>query len=155
MKLTAFTDYALRVLIYLAAQPQRRATIAEIAAAFDVKENHLTKVAHFLGRNGLLRNVRGRGGGLTLAREASAIVVGQVVRLTEGAAVPAQCFGDAPGSCRIACQCRLRDALGRAVAAFYAVLDDCTLADLVREQPALAMLLGTARPLTRIHVPMP
>ncbi|MGA0610942.1 Rrf2 family transcriptional regulator [Caldimonas sp. KR1-144] len=155
MKLTAFTDYALRVLIYLAAQPQRRATIAEIAAVFDVKENHLTKVAHFLGRNGLLHNVRGNGGGLELAREPQAIVVGQVVRLTEGAAMPAQCFGDAPGACRIARQCRLRDALGRAVDAFYAVLDDCTLEDLVHEQPALGVLLRPGRPVARIHVPLP
>ena len=84
MKLTSFTDYSLRVLIFLAAQPGRRATIAEIATAFDVKENHLTKVVHFLGQVGLLTNVRGKGGGLDLARAPKDIVIGDVVRETEG-----------------------------------------------------------------------
>ena len=79
MKLTAFTDYSLRVLIFLAADPDRRATIAEIATAFDVKENHLTKVVHFLGKQGWLCTVRGKGGGLGLARPADTISVGQVV----------------------------------------------------------------------------
>src|SRR5690606_38287290 len=70
MKLTTFTDYSLRVLIYLAAQPGRRATISEVASAYGVSENHLVKVVHFLGRQGWLRNVRGKGGGLELGRPA-------------------------------------------------------------------------------------
>ena len=82
MKLTAFTDYSLRVLIYLAAQPQQRATIAEIATAFDVSENHLTKVVHCLGKNGWLANVRGKGGGLELAMPPELIGVGAGVRPT-------------------------------------------------------------------------
>ena len=86
MKLTAFTDYSLRVLIYLAAEPERRATIAEISAAFDIKENHLTKVVHHLGKRGWVETVRGKGGGLMLARPARDIGIGRVVRDTEGAA---------------------------------------------------------------------
>jgi Rrf2 family nitric oxide-sensitive transcriptional repressor len=144
MKLTVFTDYSLRVLIYVAAQPGRRVTIAEIATAFDVKENHLTKVVHFLGKAGLLANVRGKGGGLSLGRAAKDIVIGEVVRATEGQAEPAECFGEQPDRCRIARICRLRGVMQRAVAAFYAVLDDCTLAELV-DQPALVRVLMTPR----------
>jgi Rrf2 family nitric oxide-sensitive transcriptional repressor len=140
MKLTAFTDYSLRVLIFLAAQPGRRATIAEIATAFDVKENHLTKVVHFLGKVELLANVRGKGGGLGLAKRPEEIVIGQVVRQTEGVSHPVDCFSDA-GDCCIARVCRLRGVLGEAVKAFYNVLDAYTLADLVHNRNALAKVL--------------
>lgn len=141
MKLTAFTDYSLRVLIYLAAQPGRRATIAEIAASFAVSEHHLTKVVHFLGKNGWLATVRGKGGGLGLAQSPEAISVGAVVRQTEGAAMPAECFGIEGGHCSIARICRLRGVLAEAVDAFQAVLDRYTLADLTRDGPALAQVL--------------
>ena len=83
MKLSTFTDYSLRLLMYLAAEPQRRATIAEVAAAFDISAHHLTKVAHVLGRDGWLANVRGHGGGLALALPPRQIVIGAVVRRTE------------------------------------------------------------------------
>jgi len=141
MRLTAFTDYSLRVLIFLAAEPGRRATISEIATAFGVKENHLTKVVHFLGKAGLLANVRGKGGGLDLAQAPEDVVVGQVVRLTEGAALPAECFGEGGGDCCIVRSCRLRGVLREAVDAFYLVLDAYTLADLVSNRKALAPLL--------------
>jgi Rrf2 family transcriptional regulator, nitric oxide-sensitive transcriptional repressor len=144
MKLTTFTDYSLRVLIYLAAEPQRRATIAEIAAAFRISEHHLTKVAHFLGRGGWLANVRGHGGGLEPARPAAQIGIGQLVRETEGQDLPASCFGEAE-RCTIAPVCRLRGVFGAAVEAFYGVLDNCTLADLVQNQAALAPLLFVER----------
>ena len=149
MKLTTFTDYSLRTLIYLAAQPDRRATIAEIAAAFDISENHLTKVVHFLGKCGWLTNVRGKGGGLSLAMDADAICVGDVVRHTEGAALPAECFAEEGGHCAITSVCRLRKVLGDAVEAFYAVLDCYTLADVARNQRALAGILFVERPADR------
>jgi len=142
MKLTAFTDYSLRVLIYLAAEPGRRATISEIASSFAVSENHLTKVVHFLGKQGWLSTVRGKGGGLALALAAEAISVGQVVRDTEGAALPAECFEPNGGHCAIARCCRLRGVLAEAVEAFYAVLDRYTLADLVRNPQAIVRLLN-------------
>jgi Rrf2 family nitric oxide-sensitive transcriptional repressor len=141
MRLTAFTDYSLRVLIFLAAEPGRRATIGEIAKAFGVKENHLTKVVHFLGKAGLLANVRGKGGGLDLAQAPEDIVVGTVVRLTEGEALPAECFGEDGGHCSIVRSCRLRGVLGEAVDAFYLVLDAYTLEDLVSNRKTLAPLL--------------
>jgi len=143
MKLTAFTEYSLRVLIYLAAQPQQRATIAEVAGAFEISENHLTKVVHFLGKGGWLANVRGKGGGLELAMPPELVGVGNVVRETEGAALPAECFGDDGGHCSIADICRLRGVLGEAIGAFYSVLDRYTLADLVHNRQSLAKVLFT------------
>ncbi len=145
MRLTAFTDYSLRVLIYLATQPGRRATIDEIANAFRIKRNHLTKVVQFLGRQGLLTNVRGKGGGLDLACEPGAIGVGDVVRRTEGAAVPAECFGDKAPHCRIVRQCGLRGVLREAVDAFQLVLDAYTLEDLVANRAALAKVMFVER----------
>lgn len=141
MRLTTFTDYSLRVLIYLAAEPGRRATVAEIATAFDVSEHHLTKVVHFLGREGWLATVRGKGGGLGLAMLPEDIVIGHVVRATEGAAMPAECFGETPDNCSIARICRLRGVLREAVEAFHAVLDGYTLADLVYNRTTLTRAL--------------
>jgi Rrf2 family nitric oxide-sensitive transcriptional repressor len=147
MKLTAFTDYSLRVLIYLAAQPKRRATIAAIASSFEVSENHLTKVVHFLGKAGWLANVRGKGGGLELAMPPELIVIGQVVRETEGGAVPAECFATGGGQCCIASICRLSGVLDEAVKAFYAALDRYTLADLVENRQALARVMFAGEPM--------
>ncbi len=146
MKLTSFTDYSLRVLIYLAAEPTRRATIAEIATAFDVSENHLTKVVHFLGKEGLLATVRGKGGGMGLARAAEQINVGDVVRRTEGTDMTAECFDPLTNRCTIAPICRLQGVLREAVAAFYAVLDAHTLQDLVENRELLSPVLFATRP---------
>ncbi len=151
MKLTAFTDYSLRVLIYLASRPGQRATIAEISTAFGVSENHLTKVVHFLGKTGWLANVRGNGGGLSLGELPERIGIGEVVRRTEGHAVVAECF-DEGGSCCIAPVCRLRGVLGAAMKAFYAVLDRYSLADLAANREQLATILfvsHAARPADR------
>jgi Rrf2 family nitric oxide-sensitive transcriptional repressor len=141
MRLTTFTDYSLRVLIYLAAQPAERATIAQVAASFQVSENHLVKVVHFLGKQGWLTNVRGKGGGLELGMAPEAMIVGRVVRETEGLTQLAECFGDTDGDCAIAPDCRLRGVLGEAVGAFYDVLDQYTLADLVNNRQQLAQVL--------------
>lgn len=142
MKLTAFTDYSLRVLIYLATDPAQRATIAEIAASFGVSEHHLVKVVHFLGQQGWIETMRGKGGGIRLAMPPTAITVGRVVRDTEGPAVPAECFAAEGGACVIGACCRLRGVLGEAVRAFYAALDRHTLADLARNRQALASVLS-------------
>lgn len=141
MKLTAFTDYSLRVLIYLAAEPQRRATIADICAAFDIKANHLTKVVHHLAKSGWVTTVRGKGGGLTLARPADEIRVGYIVREAEGQAMPAECFAAEESNCAIAACCRLKGVLAEALNAFYAVLDRYTLADITRNREQLAGIL--------------
>lgn len=141
MRLTAFTDYSLRVLIYLAADTTRRATIAEIAQSFGISENHLVKVVHFLGRQGWISTVRGKGGGILLAMAPDQVNVGRVVRDTEGAALPAECFSDGGGNCLISDVCRLKGVLGEAVGAFYAVLDRYTLADIARNRQALGKVL--------------
>lgn len=141
MRLTSFTDYSLRVLIFLAAEPGRRGTIAEIAQAFDISENHLMKVVHLLGREGLLANVRGKSGGLQLAQPPRSINVGKVVRITEGRPLPAECFDADRNACVITPVCKLRGVLSDAVKAFYAVLDRYTLEDLARNRNALAPLL--------------
>ena len=141
MRLTAFTDFSLRVLIHLAADPTRRATIAEISAAFGVKENHLTKVVHHLGRHGWIETIRGKGGGLALARPAAEIVVGHVVRDTEGDALLAECFAAGDVGCPIASCCRLSGVLAEAAAAFHAVLDRYTLADITGNRHELSRLL--------------
>jgi Rrf2 family nitric oxide-sensitive transcriptional repressor len=140
MRLTSFTDYSLRVLMFLAAEPDRRATIAEIAQGFAISKNHLMKVVHFLGQQGLLANVRGKGGGLQLARAPEKITLGSVVRATEDS-LPAECFDRESNTCCIAPACELKAVLGEAVKAFYAVLDRHTLADVVRNPKALAKIL--------------
>ena len=141
MKLTTFTDYSLRMLMYLAVEPPRRATIAQIAEAFGISESHLTKVAHHLGRHGWLANVRGKGGGLQLALAPGQIGVGAVVRVCEGGEGPAACFGAQPSDCVIGAVCRLRGMLDEALRAFYLVLDRYTVADLARDPQALVRLL--------------
>ena len=137
MRLKVFTDYSLRMLIFLASKPARRATIAEIAAAFGISESHLAKVSHRLGKAGILANIRGKGGGLRLAREPRDIRVGAIVRLTEGLAHAAECF-ETDNTCCIAPVCGLRFVLDDAVAAFYAVLDDLT-----HNRRMLSQVLGT------------
>jgi Rrf2 family nitric oxide-sensitive transcriptional repressor len=141
MRLTTFTDYSLRVLIYAATAPAGRATIAEVAASFGISQHHLVKVVHLLGRLGVLENTRGRNGGFKLARPAAAINVGEVIRATEGDAVPAECFAPEGGSCPITGTCRLERALHEAVEAFHAVLDRYTLADLVGNRKTLVAIL--------------
>ncbi len=149
MRLTTFTDYSLRVLMYVAAHPDGRATIAEVAGAYEISEHHLTKVVHFLGKEGFLVNLRGRGGGLRLARAAAAINVGDVVKLTEGGDIPAECFERESNCCAITADCRLKHALAEAVDAFYATLRRYTLEDVVKNRKALGKVLFVASPVRK------
>jgi Rrf2 family nitric oxide-sensitive transcriptional repressor len=129
MHLTRFTDYSLRTLIYVGLQGERRASIAEIARAYAISEHHLNKVVHHLGQIGLLETVRGRNGGIRLARPAEQIRIGAVVREVEGHMAVMECRGTEP--CAIAGVCVLERALWEGLAAFLAVLDKYTLADLL------------------------
>lgn len=131
MKLTAHTDYALRVLMALAVMNDRIVTIEEIATRHRVSKNHLMKVAQTLVGLGLVRSVRGRSGGLTLARDSGEIRVGVVVRALENEVAIVACLGEAPATCILSGACRLTAALGKAMDAFFAELDQLTLADLV------------------------
>ena len=142
MQLTRYSDYSLRVLIFLAVEPGRLVTIEEIARGYDVSKAHLMKVVHQLGLRGYVETVRGRGGGLRLARPAEEIAVGDVLRSTEESMALVECFGPTSGGCAIEPACGLRPVLQEALAAFLAVLDAYTLADLVaRRRKPLARLL--------------
>ncbi|HET7729026.1 MAG TPA: Rrf2 family transcriptional regulator [Usitatibacter sp.] len=141
MKLTAFTDYSLRVLIHVATAPEGRTTIAEVAQAYGISEHHLVKVVHLLGREGFLVNTRGRGGGLRLAAPARSISVGRVVRATEGVDVPVECFDSEHDTCAISGSCRLAGVLDEAMKAFYRVLDAHSLEDLVANRKQLVSIL--------------
>lgn len=130
MRLTSFSDYALRVLMYAAAHEDRLITIDEVARVYAISRTHLMKVVNVLTRAGYLRAVRGRSGGLALAVAPKEIGLGDVLRLTEPDFALVECFGDA-GQCAITSCCRLRPILAEALAAFTVTLDRYTLADLV------------------------
>jgi Rrf2 family transcriptional regulator, nitric oxide-sensitive transcriptional repressor len=137
MRLTVFSDYTLRVLMYLALDRTRLATIPEIAAAYGISENHLMKVVHQLARAGVVESVRGKGGGVRLARAPEEIRLGEVVRASEGDTPIVECLSGKPSSCRISSPCRLKGILVDAFAALYDSLDEHTLADLVETPRAL------------------
>jgi Rrf2 family nitric oxide-sensitive transcriptional repressor len=126
MRLTTFTDYTLRVLIYLALNPDRFVTITEIAGAYNISANHLMKVTQHLAAGGDIITLRGPRGGLRLARAAEAIRIGDIVRRAEPVTAPLPWGGR-----MIQSECVLPAVLDRAMAAFMAVLDACSLADLV------------------------
>ncbi|EPX80665.1 RrF2 family transcriptional regulator [Litoreibacter arenae] len=141
MQLDKFTDYGLRVLIYLRLCGARKASVAEIAAKFELSEHHLSKVATALVAEGFARSTRGRAGGLSLAKPAQDIRIGAVVRsLTRNLSV-AECFAG-NGACAIMPACGLRGPLAEAQDAFFAVLDGYSLEDVSGQGPALARLLG-------------
>lgn len=130
MRLSAFSDYSLRVLMYLGVQTERLATIAEIAAVHGISESHLMKVVHRLGRCGYIETLRGKGGGMRLARAPREIVLGDVLRQTESDFALAECFADG-ATCRIQGACGLHAILNEALSALFLVLDGYTLADLL------------------------
>jgi Rrf2 family nitric oxide-sensitive transcriptional repressor len=145
MRLTVYTDYSLRLLIYLALKREGGlATIEEVAAAYGISRHHLTKVAHQLGRLGYVETVRGRKGGIRLARPPAAIGLGEVVRRAEPDFAYVPCFGPVDAPCAIRPCCRLRGAMLRARAAFLDALDGHTLADLARPRARLRAALMPA-----------
>ena len=141
MRLTAFTDYTIRTLMYLALRPGRLVTINDISEAYGISNNHLMKVVHQLAVSGDVATVRGQRGGLRLGRPATAINLGAVVRRVEPDLRIAPCFGQVE-SCTIQADCVLEKALQEALTAFLGVLDRYTLADLAARPTALAALLG-------------
>lgn len=146
MRLTRFTDYALRSLIFLGLRGEEGGRIREIAEHYGISEHHLTKVIQELARAGFVQTVRGRGGGLRLARPPEAIGVGAVVRALEEDLSLVECF--APGSrCVIRRSCGLKGVLGEALEAFLAVLDRYTLADLLGPEAQLRRALRLLEPL--------
>ena len=146
MRLTTFTDYTLRVLIYLGAHQRegRLATIGDVAAAYGISENHLMKIVHHLARQCYVETTRGKGGGMQLARAPERINIGEVVRGAEEDLAVVECFKQGNFECPIAPACELRGLLGRAMNAFFDVLDGQTLADLLRPQQQLIRIFRGA-----------
>jgi Rrf2 family nitric oxide-sensitive transcriptional repressor len=142
MRLTVYTDYAMRVLMYLAVHPEPKPTIGEISSSYGISRNHLMKVVYELGLAGYIETVRGKNGGLLLARQPQDIGLGELIRQTEPDMALVPCFDPVNSPCAITPACRLRGALHQARAAFLEVLDGYTLAELVGNRPALEHLLG-------------
>lgn len=141
MRLSTFSDYSLRVLMYLGGQDDRLVTIAEIADVHCISKSHLMKVVHQLGLNGQIETVRGKGGGMRLARPANQIVVGDVIRQSESDFALAECFAG-QSTCRIQGGCCLPAILNEALSAMFLVLDGYTLADLLAAPQGLVPVLA-------------
>jgi Rrf2 family transcriptional regulator, nitric oxide-sensitive transcriptional repressor len=141
MRLTLYTDYSLRVLLYLVVDPEHTATIAEIATSYGISRNHLVKVVNNLVRLGYVRSTRGRSGGLRLNASPGAVTVGEVVRRTEHDFRFVECFDPATNTCPIAGVCRLESVLYEARKAFFSTLDRYSLADFAKPQAGLLRIL--------------
>lgn len=169
MRLSEYTDYTLRVLMYCARNRQRLVTINELAEQHGLSKGHLMKVVNDLARQGLIETTRGRGGGLRLAQEPGAIRVGDVVRASETDFRLVECFDPGTNACTLTPDCRLKHLFGAALRGYFQALDGATLADLTepapgsqsrsggpsaRSKPAVAMTLpASKRPLRPAKAP--
>lgn len=146
MRLTLFTDYALRVLMFLGLKRGEFATIREIAERYRISENHLMKVVHQLGKDGFLETVRGRQGGIALARSPAEINIGDIVRRYEDDLRLVECFDRRTNTCPIAGACSLSGVFDDALRAFLDALDRKTLADILKSSPSIARRLSLTPP---------
>jgi len=135
LRLTRFSDYAVRVMLFLAAHPDRLCSIAEIAKAYDISQNHLMKVVSDLAGNGYIQSLRGRSGGIRLARSAGEINIGRLIRHTEGQIDLVGC-----AECKLAGACHLPGPLDLALNAFFAVLERYSLADALGDGGGVRLL---------------
>jgi Rrf2 family transcriptional regulator, nitric oxide-sensitive transcriptional repressor len=142
MHITQHTDYALRVLIFLASNEHRLATIQEISERFQVSRAHLMKVVNQLIRNGFVEGIRGKGGGLRLARPAPDIAVGDVIRKMETDLALVECFNE-ESRCLLTANCQLKGVLADALGAFFASLDRVPLSQILG--PAQRQMLFVPR----------
>lgn len=142
MRMTSHTDYALRMLVYVAMRPGRTCTVDDVAKTYGLSRNHLLKVAQRLGRLGYVETIRGRAGGVRLGAPADSINIGALVRATEEDFSVVECLQKRESGCIISPACKLKGMFSEATAAYLAVLDKYTLADAIRNRTALAALLG-------------
>ncbi|EDY82390.1 rrf2 family protein (putative transcriptional regulator) [Verrucomicrobiia bacterium DG1235] len=138
MELTKFTDYSLRMLLYLGLNEERLVSLTEIADAYSISKNHLVKISAHLSQNGIVAATRGKGGGIRLAKQPHEINIGTVVRSTEGHTPLVECFDPENNRCCITKNCTLKSVLKKAEKAFYAELDQHTLQDLLKNRKGLA-----------------
>jgi Rrf2 family transcriptional regulator, nitric oxide-sensitive transcriptional repressor len=140
MRLTDYTDYSLRTLMFLGMHRDRLVTIQDIADTYGISKSHLMKVVHQLGLSGLVETIRGRSGGLRLGKEPEDINIGDVVRGTEPDFMMVECFSRDMNECILSPSCELQDVLRRATNAYLDVLSGVTLADLLRNSNSLRRL---------------
>jgi Rrf2 family nitric oxide-sensitive transcriptional repressor len=151
MRLTDYTDYTLRVLMFCALKPERSITIAELATSHAISKNHLMKIVNDLARQGLLQTTRGRGGGLRLLKPAAEINIGAVVRSTETDFRMVECFDANNNSCTLTAHCQLKQVIASALKSYLAELDKVTLADILPPKPSADSQAGISRvPLSAI-----
>ena len=142
MRLTLYTDYSLRVLLFLGTkEPGALSTIKEISDAYGISKNHLMKVSHELGKMGYVETIRGRGGGIRLAKRPEEIGIGEVVRQTEEDFYLVDCFNPESIGCVISPVCNLKGALNKALHAYITVLDEYKLSDFLHNKQEIAALL--------------
>ena len=142
MRLTLYTDYSLRVLLFLGAkEPDALSTIKEISDAYGISKNHLMKVSHELGKMGYVETIRGRGGGIRLAKRPEEIGIGEVVRQTEEDFYLVDCFNPESIGCVISPVCNVKGALNKALHAYITVLDEYKLSDFLHNKQEIAALL--------------
>lgn len=152
MRLTTYTDYALRTLLYLGGNRERLVTIQDIADAHDIAKNHLTKVVHQLGILGYVESLRGRNGGLKLGKEPDQINIGAVVRSTEPDFHMAECFDPQKNFCMLSTACSLKGVLSSATAAYLQVLDGVTLETLMSQDRQNSSRAGSPAALAQIPI---
>lgn len=140
MQLTRYTDYGIRILMYLAIQPERTHLfrIAEVTEVFELSANHVAKIVHHLGRLGYVETIRGKNGGFKLAKAPTEISLGLLVRQLENSLVQVNC---AEPYCRFTVSCRLKGVLAKALTAYLSVLDEYCLADIIENKTALLQSL--------------
>lgn len=137
VRLTAYTNYALRTLMFCALHPNQLVRVEDVSTAYGISRAHLLKAARQLGQLGYLENVRGRSGGVRLGRAPAEIVIGEVVRHTEGDLELVECFNADSNTCPLIGVCKLSVLFRAGLKAFFAELDKVTLADMVANGPVL------------------
>lgn len=142
MNITTFSDYALRVLIYLAVDEDKKSTAKDIAESYNISFHHVAKAAQWLAREGYVNSERGRSGGISLMRPTHDINIGELVRATEAGTALVECMRPEGGACCIQPACGLKRALAEAQDAFYLTLEKFSLADVVMQKSALSQLLA-------------
>lgn len=138
MRLTDYTDYTLRVLMFCALNPDRSVTIAELAQSHAISKNHLMKIVNDLANQGVLQTTRGRGGGLKLQKNPADIGIGDVVRASETDFRMVECFDSTHNACTLTAHCRLKAVFGSALESYLRELDKVTLADITAPRPSPA-----------------
>tara|TARA_R110002049_G_scaffold98125_4_gene238851 strand:- start:950 stop:1387 length:438 start_codon:yes stop_codon:yes gene_type:complete len=141
MRLASFTDYSLRVLIYLALKEDERSTVSEIADKYQISKNHLVKVVHNLSSMGMINSFKGKGGGLTLSQKPEKIIIGHLIKKLENESHLVECFSPS-GNCIINPTCQLKKALALAEKNFYNTLNEFTLADITLNRSNLKNVLS-------------